>query len=117
MNQNQDIHECAHCGGTGTCKHGVHGEACAACTRKQGLKRGTYYGLACGTCGGLGKTDTLRLNNRPTPMLVMSIVPCCLGLILVFGLAKSEYFSAVLACCGTLSGAVIGHYFGKRGKG
>ena len=75
-----------------------------------------YYGLACGTCGGLGKTDTLtyRLNNRATPLLAMLLIGGCFVLILIFGVQKSSYFSELLTFCGTLIGAVIGHYFGKQ---
>ncbi len=91
MDQNQNLHECAHCSGTGTCNLGKDGEACAACVKKQELKKGVYHGLACGTCGGLGKTDTLtyRLNNRATPLLAMSIVPLCFVMIIFFGLTNN----------------------------
>ena len=116
MNQDQNLHECAHCNGTGTCNHGKDGEACAACVKKQELRKGLYYGLACGTCGGLGKTDTLtyRLNNRATPILGISIILCCFFMISIYGLTNNKHFSEILAFCSTLSGAVVGHYFGKR---
>ena len=117
-NQIQNIHDCAHCKGTGTCSHGKEGEACAACIKKNELKNGTYYGLACGTCGGLGKTDTVtsRINNRATPLLGMLITIFCFLMIILFGFAGNKYFSEVLALCGTLLGAVTGHYFGRRSE-
>ena len=114
---NKHLHECAHCSSTGTCNQGKDGEACAACVKYHELnKKAKYLGLACGTCGGLGKTETMthRLNNRTTPLLALSIVPLCFLMIILFGVTSSQYFSEVLAFCGTLSGAVVGHYFGKK---
>lgn len=116
---NNHLHECAHCAGTGICNHGQEGEACAACVKYHELNKSKkYFGLACGTCGGLGKAETLtyRLNNRMTPLLALSIVSMCFVLISIFGLMKNEYFSEVLAFCGTLSGAVVGHYFGRKSQ-
>ncbi|WP_020161654.1 hypothetical protein [Cycloclasticus pugetii] len=117
-NEEYHLHDCAHCSGTGTCNHGENGDACAACVKKQELKRGNYMGLACGTCGGLGKTDTLtyRMNNRATPLLAISIICFCFILIFSFGLTKNPHFSEILTFSGTLVGAVTGHYFGKRSE-
>lgn len=124
IEESQHLHNCAHCSGTGTCNDGKDGETCAACIRKQELKvRNTifskplkYYGVACGTCGGIGKTDTLtyRLNNRATPLLAMMIIGGCFALIIFFGFLKSQFLSEIITFCGTLVGAVIGHYFGKN---
>jgi hypothetical protein len=114
--QLQKLYECAHCKGTGTCNHGKDGEACAACIKKNELKKGTYYGLACGTCGGLGKTDTVtsRMNNRVTPLLGFMLTGLCFLMIILFGFFNNQYFTEVLALCGTLLGSVTGHYFGRQ---
>jgi len=116
MNPTQQLHSCAHCQGTGICNHGKENEACAACVKNHELKKGAYYGLACGTCGGLGKAETLtyRMNNRATPLLALLIIPGCFFLIFYFSVTKNEHFNEILTFCSTLTGAVIGHYFGKR---
>ncbi len=113
--QSQHIHSCAHCSGSGTCKHGVNDASCAACAVKNELKKGEYFGLACGTCGGLGKTDTVtyRMNNRTTPLLAIMIVACCFALICV-GILRDQHFQEILTFSGTVIGSVIGYYFGGK---
>jgi len=121
--QDQNIHSCAHCGGTGTCTHGKNGVACAACVEKNDLKPGLFSrnqdftGLACGTCGGLGKTDmvTYRLNNRATPLLAFMIITFCFILI-VMGLFVEKHFQEILTFSGTLIGSVVGYYFGGKSE-
>lgn len=107
------LHDCAHCNGTGTCKSSSSGESCAACVKKNELKKGSYSGLACGTCGGLGKTDTLtyRLKHRTQPVLSIILVLGAFFMVFMFGTLKSQYFHEVLAFCTTLVGGVIGYYF------
>jgi len=115
LNSTETLHDCAHCGGTGTCKS-VSGESCAVCVKKNELKRGQYFGLACGTCGGLGKTDTytFRLKHRTQPLISIILVLFSLLLVLCFGLAGSQYFHEIMAFCTTLIGSVTGYYFSSR---
>lgn len=115
--QNQHIHSCAHCNGSGTCKHGREGLSCAACVNKNELKRGEYFGLACGTCGGLGQTDTItyRMNHRTAPLLAIMIILSCF-LLIVFGLVKDQHFQEILTFSGTVIGSVVGYYFGGKNE-
>ncbi len=111
------LHNCAHCSGSGTCKAGDNGESCAACVKRNELKEGPkYIGLACGTCGGLGKTDTLtyRLAHRTQPLLAWVIVTLTFLLIILFGFVGTQFFHEVLAFCTTLLGGVTGYYFVSR---
>lgn len=112
------LHSCAHCKGSGTCISGPDGASCMVCTKRNELKKGPYHGLACGTCGGLGKTDTMtyRMTHRTQPILSISLVFGSIGLILLFGFAGSPYFHEVLTFCTTLLGSVIGYYFSKNPK-
>ncbi|SME96099.1 hypothetical protein [Pseudogulbenkiania subflava] len=112
------LHACAHCKGTGTCTSGPDGASCMVCAKRNELKKGLYHGLACGTCGGLGKTDTMtyRMTHRTQPILSISLVFGSIGLILLFGFAGSPYFHEVLTFCTTLLGSVIGYYFSKNPK-
>jgi hypothetical protein len=111
-----DLYPCAHCNTEGTCRAGPDGSSCAVCVKKQELKRGQYIGIACGSCGGLGQTDTLtyRLAHRTQPLLSFVLVFGAFFLILLFGLLRSEYFNEVLAFCSTLIGGVTGYYFCSR---
>jgi len=110
------LHACAHCAGTGTCKAMPTGESCAACIKRNELKKGSYIGLACGTCGGLGITDTYtyRITHRTQPLLSIVLVVSALFLVVFFGIFRSEYFHEVLAFCTTLIGSVTGFYFSSR---
>ncbi|RRV03629.1 molecular chaperone DnaJ [Stutzerimonas xanthomarina] len=112
----EHLHQCAHCSGTGTCNSSSAGESCAVCVKKNELRKGSYYGLSCGTCGGLGKTDTLtyRLTHRTQPIISILLVSISLLLVLFFGLIKSPYFHEVMAFCTTLIGSVTGYYFSSK---
>jgi hypothetical protein len=121
------ILDCAHCGGTGTCANGEDQASCAACVTKNELSSGfvsrlftkpkAYVGLVCGTCGGMGKTDTLthRMNHRAAPLLAISLIIGCFVLIGIV-LIKDIHFSEILTFCGTLIGSVIGYYFGGKNE-
>lgn len=111
-----ELYACAHCAGTGTCTSGVSEVSCAVCAKRNELKAGTYVGLACGTCNGLGKTDTrtYRINQRTQPLLAIYLVTFSLGLVTIFGISKNEYFHEILAFCTTLIGSVSGYYFSSR---
>lgn len=113
------LHPCAHCRGEGTCNTGKEGTSCEVCRNNNDLKRGEYFGLACGVCNGLGvaESKTDRLNNRLQPVLALLIIYTALVFILIFGIAKSPYFNEVLAFCSTLVGGVTGYYFCSREKG
>ena len=111
------LHNCAHCSGAGTCKAGENGDSCAACAKRNELKPGPkYVGLACGTCGGLGKTDTVtyRLTHRTQPLLAWVIVTLAFLLIIYFSFVAPQFFHEVLAFCTTLLGSVVGYYFVNR---
>ncbi|HSX91209.1 MAG TPA: molecular chaperone DnaJ [Pseudomonas sp.] len=117
MERADHLHQCAHCAGTGTCSSGNAGESCAVCVKKNELRKGQYSGLACGTCGGLGKTDTItyRMAHRTQPILAIILVMLSMGLVFIFGMAKSPYFHEIMAFCTTLIGGVIGYYFSSKG--
>lgn len=92
-------------------------EKVAQCAlKKNELKKGQYFGLACGTCGGLGITDTYtyRLNHRAQPLLSIVLVGASVLLVLFFGLLDSQYFHEILAFSATLVGSVTGYYFSSR---
>ncbi len=119
MSQKDDeLHTCAHCSGSGTCKTGSAGESCAVCVKKNELRKGTYTGLACGTCGGLGKTDsfTYRITHRTQPALAIILVVIPLFLIGFFSITESQYFHEILAFCTTVIGSVTGFYFSTRAR-
>ena len=118
---------CAHCKGTGTCTTGKAGASCDACAKQLNAFRDKErFGLACATCGGLGKTTTYlhALQQKTTPYLAYTITGCSFGLILLFGVwgywrndeTKVDYFNEVMAFCTTLLGAVTGHYFSSRNQ-
>lgn len=113
------LHACAHCKGSGTCNSGPDSSSCKVCEIKNELKKGPYYGLACGTCGGLGKTDTVtyRLNHRTKPVLSLILVLISTVLILLFGIFRNEYFHEVLTFCTTILGSVVGYYFSTKENG
>lgn len=115
------LHNCAHCNNTGVCKSGENGSSCYVCAKKNELrlwlfKPKTYYGLACGTCGGLGKTDTLthRMNNRTQPLIAWLMVCLCFLLVAIFGITDSKNFTAVLTLCSTILGGIIAYYFNNQ---
>ncbi|WP_090498265.1 hypothetical protein [Pseudomonas borbori] len=119
MERADNLHQCAHCAGTGTCSNNSAGESCAVCIKKNELRKGQYFGLSCGTCGGLGKTDTVtyRMTHRTQPMLASMLVVISLTLVTIFGLGKSPYFHEIMAFCTTLIGGVTGYYFSNKGAG
>jgi hypothetical protein len=119
MERVDNLHQCAHCIGTGTCSTDKAGESCAVCVKKNELSKGQYSGLACGTCGGLGKTDTItyRMAHRTQPLLAIALVMLSLALVFIFGIARSPYFHEIMAFCTTLIGGVTGYYFSSKGAG
>lgn len=114
-----NLYECKHCSGTGTCTNGPENSTCAACIKKNELKKGkSYTGLLCGSCGGIGMAEPLteRMNKRTAPLLAIYLV--VILLIGVFGaaLTKSPFFSELLAFASAIIGTVCGHYFSMRVK-
>ena len=119
------LFDCAHCKGTGTCATGREGDSCDACAKELNVfSHKERFGLACNTCGGLGKTTTHlhKLQQKTTPYLAYTITACSFALMLLFGVwgywrnddTKIDYFNEVLAFCTTLLGAVTGYYFSSR---
>jgi hypothetical protein len=87
--------------------------------KKNELRGSPHVGLACGTCNGLGRTDsqTYRLLHRTQPTLALLIVSFSFLAIFAFGLLSSPYFHEVMAFCTTVVGGVIGFYFSSRRDG
>jgi hypothetical protein len=112
----ESLHACAHCNGSGTCKSGADGASCKACVKKNELRGGPHIGLACGTCNGLGQTDsvTYRMLHRTQPTLAFLIIFLTFTAIFTFGMLGSPYFHEVMAFCTTMAGGVIGYYFSSR---
>jgi hypothetical protein len=128
--ENRSLHHIldrAHCGGTGTCANGKEQTSCAVCVTRNELSPGffdslflkpkVYTGLLCGTCGGIGKTDTLthRMNYRTAPLLAIILIGGCFVLIFIV-LIRDVHFSEILTFCGTLIGSVVGYYFGGKNE-
>lgn len=114
-----NLYDCKHCSGTGTCSNGKDGSSCAACAEKNDLpfwKRKNQYGLICGCCGGIGKSEPLteRMNKRIGPILALLIIFMLMTLIFFAALTKSPYFSEILAFSSAIIGSVVGYYFSSR---
>ncbi|WP_428037056.1 molecular chaperone DnaJ, partial [Amphritea sp.] len=99
---------------TGTCSSGKEGASCQACVKNHELKgKQPYYGLACGTCNGIGQAEptTERMNKRIKPMLALAIVFLILTFTFALALMRNQYFTEFLAFSGTLMGSVTAFYF------
>jgi hypothetical protein len=112
-----NLYDCAHCSKTGTCTSGDEGRSCSACIKHNELKGALHRGLACGTCGGLGKGEpmTEKMNKRIQPMLAIYLVVIAFVVLLISLVLQSPHFSEVLAFVSTLVGGVAGFYFSQRG--
>lgn len=108
-----NLYSCAHCGGTGTCKNGPNEASCAACSKYYELKGKEYFGLACGTCGGLGLAEpaTERINKRTKPLLAIVIVFVMLTILFILAFTNNQHFTEILAFASTLIGGVVTYYF------
>ncbi|OUS27402.1 molecular chaperone DnaJ [Gammaproteobacteria bacterium 45_16_T64] len=118
QNVKANLYECFHCKGEGTCLTGANGASCAACIKKNELKGKEFFGLICGSCGGIGKAEPLteRMNKRMAPILAIVLVVSLLALIFWAALVKSTHFSELLAFSGAIVGSIMGFYFsGKIG--
>ena len=114
-----NLYECFHCKGEGTCSSGENGNSCASCIKRSELKGSTFYGLLCGSCGGIGKAEPLteRMNKRLAPMLAIILVVSLLALIFWAAFANSTHFSELLAFSSAIIGSVAGFYFSGKGNG
>ncbi len=117
METTANLHECKHCSGTGTCTNGKDFSSCVACAKRNDLPfwhQTGQFGLMCGTCGGIGKTEpmTERMNKRTAPTLAIILIS---ALIIIAGAAFStnQYFSELLAFGSAIIGSVGGFYFSK----
>ncbi|BHH83683.1 molecular chaperone DnaJ [Desulforhopalus sp. 52FAK] len=108
-----NLFPCAHCAGTGTCKNGSNEASCAACSKYHELKGKEYFGLTCGTCGGLGLAEptTERINKRTKPLLAMGIVFVMLTILSLLAFTNNPHFTEVLAFASTLIGGIVAYYF------
>ena len=114
-----NLHPCKHCNETGICSSGNNHSSCIACVKYHELRRNKEYkGLACGTCGGLGKAEpyTERLNKRTKPLLAIGIVFLLLICLTVLAFFKNQHFPEFLAFAGTLIGSITTFYFTKGDK-
>lgn len=114
-----NLHECKHCSGSGTCKNGKSETSCLACAKKNELpfwRLSNQHGLMCGSCGGIGQAEPLteRMNKRVAPLLAIYLIAGLLGLIFFAAIAKSEFFSEILAFSSAIIGSVAGFYFSTR---
>jgi hypothetical protein len=111
--------KCAHCNGTGKCENGEEGNACHTCARKARFfffrcYAGKVKGAICSRCSGDGDIETYTdsLNERIRPALAMTLLPV---LILVpVAMHESEQFSALLAFCSSLAGAIVTHFYANK---
>lgn len=119
QNVKANLYECLHCKSEGTCRNGLDGESCAACIKRNDLKGKSYTGLVCGSCAGIGKSEPLteRMDKRMAPILAIVLVFGLLFLIFWAALAKSEFFSQILAFASAIIGSVVGFYFSSRSQG
>ena len=119
-----NLHECKHCGGSGTCKNGADGSSCLVCAKRNELHFWEYFnrknlnGLLCGSCGGIGKAEPLteRMHKR-MPVVLAFILVC--GPLLIISLAayfESPYFSELLTFSSVVIGSVSGYYFSNKEK-
>ncbi|MFY0678670.1 MAG: molecular chaperone DnaJ [Neptuniibacter sp.] len=118
MEEVSKIYECAHCSGTGTCTSAKEGSSCDHCIKKAELKsKEPLFGIACGTCWGIGKTDsaTSRLRHRTPPILAIAIIFASFLTIIIFGSTNNAHFPETLSLLGALMGSVITFYFTKTG--
>lgn len=114
-----NLYECKHCGGSGTCTHGVDNTSCIACAKKHELsfwrQRG-QVGLICGSCGGIGQAEPLseRMNNRAGPLIAMMLTFGLLLLIFWSAMVESPFFSQILAFSSGIIGSIAGFYFSRK---
>lgn len=118
-NINSNLHDCKHCNETGTCTTGKDGSSCVGCIKYHDLKAsGSYTGLSCGVCGGLGKGEprTERINKRIRPFLAILLLTCLICFCFILALNKNPNFSTFLAFASTLSASIVTYYFTNNKK-
>lgn len=115
MQHQLSIQKCGHCDGSGTCRSGENQHSCAVCARN-GLfmKHTPAIGLVCSICKGTSFIEpvALRFKHRTGPVLAIFIMSTAIVTV-IYG--HKEHFSEVLAFLGTLTGAITGFYFSKKG--
>ncbi len=117
-----DLYECKHCSLTGTCSNGENNTSCSACVKTHGLplyrffKEKKYFGLRCGSCGGLITTDlyTNRMVDRLKPLLSIGIVGVSAALSLFAGAMDNELLPQVLTAWTAVVGLVVGYHFTEK---
>lgn len=116
------LHDCKHCGGTGTCTSGKDGHTCAACVKKNELSFWQRFfkhkGLLCGSCGGIGQAEAMseRYNNRIGPFLALMLVFVPLMMVGYSAFTHNPYFPQILTFSGTVIGTVAGFYFSSSSR-
>ncbi|HBP4588214.1 TPA: molecular chaperone DnaJ [Pseudomonas aeruginosa] len=111
-----NLHPCAHCEGSGTCRNGEQRLSCAECIKESELKGKSFAGLPCMVCGGIGQAEpkTERINKRIPALVGFIVVFMLLGGVLICGVLQSRYFSEVLAFAGPLIGSVLAYYYSAQ---
>ncbi|MBC3489168.1 molecular chaperone DnaJ [Pseudomonas kermanshahensis] len=116
MDVKANLHPCAHCECTGTCRKGENGGSCGSCVKLNDLKGIGHFGLPCGVCHGIGHAEprTERLNKRIAPILALVTVYFLLIGVFAAALTQSSYFSEILAFAAPLIGVILAFYFTAR---
>ena len=111
-----NLHDCKHCDGCGTCRNGKEGSTCLACVKRNDLKGRDYFGLLCGSCGGIGKAEALteRMNKRIAPIIAVILIISLLVIIIYSSAMRSPYFSELLAFSSAIIGSLVGFYFSHQ---
>ena len=108
------LYPCQHCKETGTCTTGKDGASCLACINFHKIKeKGACFGLACGTCLGIGKAEpkTDRVNKRMRSVLSLLIVYLILVITAILGINQNPYFTEFLVFAGTIIGSITAFYY------
>lgn len=115
-NLSVNLYDCKHCEGHGTCRNEKEGYSCAACIKRNELRGKDYFGLLCGSCGGIGKAEPLteRINKRIAPILAAILIVSLLVIIIFSSATGSPYFSELLAFSSAVIGSLVGFYFSHQ---
>jgi len=111
-----NLYNCAHCGGSGTCKNGENETSCLMCSKENEIKGHGHRGLPCSVCGGIGQAEprTERINKRMPALLGFSVVFILIISLIITAVLNSQYFNQLQSFSGPIVGAIIGYYFSNR---
>lgn len=118
-----ELYECKHCEGLGTCSTGKDGSSCLACVASHDLSTTrfliidrVYFGLRCGCCNGLLKSDhsTARMNKRMKPILAVLALFGLAGFSAISVYNDKSVISQLLTGWFSLVSAIFGFYFSQN---